>query len=789
MNTNDYRTIDANEYNAICKKLDCYEYVNIGTPVKLYLDVDIKHHVDSEEDGNGYMEELPRIEGILQNVLSGFFKEKYNYQRVCISTSHNPYYRPYNIKKNALDENHICKMSFHFVFNNIIALVSHQKLLIEKLNAYANTVIDADDIQNVFKGYVFDTAPYGNGKQKIRSIYANKPLEERPLKLEHGTEQMSFITAYIDENAYLWEEEISKREQKTDYTNATQNNMQRWIFDQIMEKQLLYKYAQSNAGMFAKWRDICWAIWYSFKDRKLVHSFSKLAGKKGYDEDATDKLIDEARDYGNLVGFRTVCFYAYEVDKKAMDTIQKEANKMEYKQGLDQARNILIETVNEPSTPSKIEDEYTQWKAKFEMEWCKIKTNGIFIKRTTVDNKTSLIFQNKQTLVTGYEHECYFKIDAKGKQKRTAFIHEWLADPTMKCYETMECIPPPLICPENTYNLWIPSPYECQPIDETNPDFNVEALKAFSNHIQILANHDQVTYEYICNWVAQSIQRPGEKMGVALNFVGEQGIGKNTFTDILVELYGGSNKKVETAQPERDVWGQFNDLMTTAYLVILNETDKRNTIGHDGKIKACITDNTIPISPKGKTSFIMASYHRFIQNTNTEDPTTTSKTDRRNVIIRCSDEKMGDTNYFIELNNILHSPNALRSIYWSFKTMDISTFKRGDRIVTDYHTTIIQYNEDPIKLFLKSLVETNTGVMEMSSVELLAMFNRWRAETKMRFGENMNVLSLLKQIRLKIKPPTDALYSRHTRNGNINYIDTDRMAVFLDMEHLMEAVV
>jgi hypothetical protein len=366
----------------------------------------------------------------------------------------------------------------------------------------------------------------------------------------------------------------------------------------------------------------------------------------------------------------------------------------------------------------------------------------------------------------------------------------------MRVYDYMQCVPPPLVCPKNVYNLWLPSPFEEQPIqippdgyegDDTQmaidyPEFNVEAVKAFCNHVEILANHNEETYKYILNWVAQSIQRPAEKMGVALNFIGNQGIGKNTFINVLVQLYGGNKKKLETTQPERDVWGAFNDLMASAYLVVLSETDKRNTIGCDGKIKACITDETITINPKGKTPFTTASFHRYILGTNTEDPTPTGRSDRRNVIIRCSDELLGNKEYFTKINEVLYSQNALRSIYWTLKTMDISTFRIGDRIITEYHDEIIACNEDPIRLYMTEFCQKHTGIVEMSSTEFLRDFNMWRDATKFKFGENLNVLSLIKKISLGLRPPNDAFYGKKTRTQTLRVIHVPIMSAFLGLE-------
>jgi len=420
-------------------------------------------------------------------------------------------------------------------------------------------------------------------------------------------------------------------------------------------------------------------------------------------------------------------------------------------------------------------DEYTAWKLQFEIEYCKIKNSSIFIRKYNNTGKTSLILHNETSLITSLKHESYFKTDEKGKQKRVSFINEWLLDPTMRCYEAMETIPPPLVCPPHIFNTWIDSPYESQEIRDDDPEFDLDAVTLFTRHIELLSGNNREAFEYVINWVAQSIQRPAEKMGVALNFISDQGVGKNIFTDTLSKLYG--DKKLETSQPERDVWGPFNEYLIDAFLIVLSETDKRNSIGHDGKIKAIITDEVVTVNPKGKKGFPLNSYHRIIQNTNNEDPTTTSKSDRRNVIIRCSDEMRGNTEYFDTLLSALRRPNALRSIYWTFKTIDISGFHKGFRIETAYHSDLVEHNENPLDVFMKWIVENNTGVLQLKPVELMSMFIQWKDETRFKFGENMNVLSLIKKISLQLKLPHGAFESSHTRMGNVRSIDTEKLAI------------
>lgn len=429
------------------------------------------------------------------------------------------------------------------------------------------------------------------------------------------------------------------------------------------------------------------------------------------------------------------------------------------------------------------DDEYIQWKIKFEKEWCKIKNNGVFIRRFELMGQTSLVFQTEKLLITAYKHECYFKTE-KGKKKRVPFILEWLEDKKMRCYDTVQCVPPPLICPPNVYNLWIQSPFETQPITKDDPDFNMEAVSVFASHLKTLCGNNMTTYKYVCEWIAHSIQKPAEKVGVALNMISEEGIGKNIFVNVLVELYGGSSKKLETSQPERDIWGSFNDLMADAFLVILLETDKRNSSGHDGKIKNLITDETLTINPKGKTPFTVNSYHRYIQLTNNTDPVQTSKGDRRNVIIRCSDENKGNIEYFKRISELFKSPNALRSIYWCFKVMDISTFSIGEKIITEYHKEIIGHNENPLVMFMKWFIENHHGIVELSSVELLAKFTDWKTQNRFKFGEGMNTLSLLKKLKLDLRIPEEYMEIQKGRTSNTRLFDTQRLAQFFGMTYL-----
>ena len=90
--------------------------------------------------------------------------------------------------------------------------------------------------------------------------------------------------------------------------------------------------------------------------------------------------------------------------------------------------------------------------------------------------------------------------------------------------------------------------------------------------------------------------------------------------------------------------GDFNGRMANTFLINLNELSKKETTDSEGKIKALITDPKITINNKGIAQYDINSFHRFIITTNKEEPINTGRDDRRNLIIRSSDELCDKTN-------------------------------------------------------------------------------------------------------------------------------------------------
>ena len=326
---------------------------------------------------------------------------------------------------------------------------------------------------------------------------------------------------------------------------------------------------------------------------------------------------------------------------------------------------------------------YEKLKERFEKTHCKIVNKSLFIKQT----ENTIILMKETSITTSYRHLTFYQPKYNKDNEFTgmeskSFIKAWFADKTMKRYEDM-AVYPPLECPATIFNLW--KPFE---ITKYKGDYvkDEEGLEMFKNHIKILCGNDDNVKEYIINWVAQMFQYPAIKT-IIPTFISKEGAGKGSLLELLSRLMGFT-KTLVTTTPSRDVWGSFNGLMSENFLVNLNEMSKKETMESEGKIKGLITDPQLTINKKGIDPYVVNSFHRFITTTNNEDPIKTKKDDRRNIIIRSSDEKCNDKEYFKNLRVKFESINTMRTIY---------DYLMGIKGLDDFHSIAMPktaYQED-----------------------------------------------------------------------------------------------
>jgi hypothetical protein len=402
----------------------------------------------------------------------------------------------------------------------------------------------------------------------------------------------------------------------------------------------------------------------------------------------------------------------------------------------------------------ELDDTFEKVCKKFEENHLRINDKGFFIREYPHKN----IIMSKSHLITSYEHMVYHKIK-DDKIIECNFINDWLKNnPTQRQKDNLECYPPPSICPENVYNTW--KPFAMELVTEYTE--NLEALQMFKEHIKIMCGNDDSVANYMECWIAQMIQYPAVKSNCP-TIISKQGAGKGTLLKLISGIIG-TDKYFETTTPSRDVWGDFNSRMADTFLVNLDELSRKETMECDGKIKGLITNPLMTINEKGIKQYSIISAHRFIATTNHEDPIKTEKDDRRNWIVRASDSKIGDIDYFNKLNEYINDVNALKTCYEYFKSIpDMDKFHKLPMAVTEYQEDMKEQNVSAIEMWLKDFVADNFYAEEVVKFtkDLFYLFNEWCNNCGIQYKVNLQSFS----VRLK-RLNIDGIETKHTGKGN-----------------------
>ena len=331
-------------------------------------------------------------------------------------------------------------------------------------------------------------------------------------------------------------------------------------------------------------------------------------------------------------------------------------------------------------------------------------------------------------------------------------IDEWLLDCNKPKFEDIGVYPHDQECPTTHYNTWTPflaSTYEECPEDEC-----IDELEFLLNHMLILCNHEEVIYNYFIRWFGQMLKYPSTKTN-APTFISEEGAGKGSLFELFRRVLGDS-KVLETTKPDL-VLGQFNDLLVNAFLVIFNEIERKQLVEHAGSLKSFITDKSVQINGKGKKSFKMLSLHRALSATNSETGGAINPhiNDRRNVLIRCSDELCNNIEYFKKFYSIINNKQVIRKFYdYCYNLDGLEKLELPPK--TEHHKILIEGNVCHVKAFMKENVYSwSAQNIEDKEIMPITLYNDFKSYIESNgFKYETNTVHLSRKIGLLKIPHT-----------------------------------
>lgn len=545
--------------------------------------------------------------------------------------------------------------------------------------------------------------------------------------------------------------------------------------------------AFKRAHEYQHWIKCVWAIYniakangYIRKGKNMIHDFSKQSPK--YDEDEVEDYIDRATWYEGGVGLATLLMYLKEDDELTFNRMRVKLNPQ--KVTIDGYSIQEIDEFKDINLLDGQQRDYETVKRVFEKTHFKVSSNKpLYVQVRGEGEYEEMVERTRKDFIDVYENLYNYERIVKPPKKRgdepkevivaERFIGKWLADPVIRTYTAINFLPPPKVCPPSVYNTWRGLRAErltCEATADITP---------LINHLKIICGQCDKATDYVLNWCAHIVQRPGELSGTALCFESGEGAGKNTiFTELLGKRILGDTFYRETNDPTNDLFAKHANAYKNTLLVNIDEAERKDLHANANRFKSLITNERQRLEKKGIDQCNINSYARYIITTNADEVLKITSKDRRFVLIKSSDEKCGDREYFKQLYELIKREDVQKTFYEYLKQRDISAVDWiNDRPKTEAYYNTLDSNISPIVRFMASLVcdyeRLNITSPLLKANELFSKFNDFLTLCKSKyscentyFGRQVSKMSGIDKERRKY--------------GNIYSIDVAKLKEYLE---------
>lgn len=226
----------------------------------------------------------------------------------------------------------------------------------------------------------------------------------------------------------------------------------------------------------------------------------------------------------------------------------------------------------------------------------------------------------------------------------------------------------------NFLNLW--DGFAVEPVQ--GEDLLEPILWHFKN---ILCNGDDGHFRYLLAWLAQIIQEPAQKTGVAVVLKSDtRGTGKNTLSVIMKRIL---KHHALSIQDGKHLVGSFNNHLANKLFITVEEAFWAGNPKDAGKLKTMVTESTLILEGKGKDAISITSHHRFLMCTNNDWVVPASNTERRWFVLEVSEQKKQDKEYFDRLYDSINNELAIGQLFNMLLNYDLSQFDLRKAPTTD----------------------------------------------------------------------------------------------------------
>jgi len=187
-----------------------------------------------------------------------------------------------------------------------------------------------------------------------------------------------------------------------------------------------------------------------------------------------------------------------------------------------------------------------------------------------------------------------------------------------------------------------------------------------------ICNGDMKLYKWVMDWLANAIQNPAERHGVALVMRGAKGIGKGVLAKWFGKLFGPHYLHITQ---DRHLTGNFNAHMASSLMVFADELIWGGNKSTEGALKAQITEDSMMLERKGFDVQFIKNHVRLMVASNEDWAVPAGAGERRWCVCDCSDNFKDNYNFFAALTKEMEN-GGLEAMMHELSMRQITTNQR-----------------------------------------------------------------------------------------------------------------
>ena len=281
------------------------------------------------------------------------------------------------------------------------------------------------------------------------------------------------------------------------------------------------------------------------------------------------------------------------------------------------------------------------------------------------------------------------------------------------------------------FNGWHWLPVKSNKFNGNIQEFrNIFIENTFNNNVEV--------FEYYLKRMNFILHHPGELSKIMFWFVGLMGTGKNTFTDLMAEIfknYSNPNLNLsKTTQKHNTItygmtYGVFNEVV---------DSDLMTNIAHiTEELKKLIDSKTTDFEPKGVNPFTAKNTMNYDATSNNMKPLILSVDDRRHVIVQTSNKHANDKTFWGRYYNEILCDEFVNDVFtyiYMFNPSD--DFLSLPLPMTQMKRTIQQMSMNDITRFITDNLESFIKGVSQKDLKQMVMLNRGKY-SEVRFTQEV----------------------------------------------------